>query len=255
MADTMRICYRLEEVQEYCENQLSCRRQTFCDKFTETHTRLNRCGRMCDNCKHQSGVPRRTFLPPPQNNSSSVSATSSSNRPTRNTASGANKRKLSDFEDNDIDDDAWINANPRQTNTSTTGSRSTISTTTNTKVGFVKASQWSNSTTQAGKTATKVSTSNPAKSDFYDVVDGDDDDIYVSTSTQKKSAIEDEDEDEWLSAPVRSNFKPPSTAATTAALLDRPKPTFVKASTLSGGKSAYSMPSKKPRDDDCIDLV
>jgi len=53
----------LEEMQEYCENQVSCRRQVFAEKFTEVRITSQRCGRMCDNCAAKSGIARRSFIP------------------------------------------------------------------------------------------------------------------------------------------------------------------------------------------------
>lgn len=50
-------------MQEYCENQMSCRRQVFSEKFTEVRLTAHRCGKMCDNCAAKLGSARRNFLP------------------------------------------------------------------------------------------------------------------------------------------------------------------------------------------------
>lgn len=50
-------------MQEYCENQISCRRQVFSEKFTEVRLTAHRCGKMCDNCAAKLGSARRNFLP------------------------------------------------------------------------------------------------------------------------------------------------------------------------------------------------
>ena len=61
----MLLSYRLEEMQEYCEDLVNCRRKTFSAKFGEVDSSewmgggFVRCGNMCDNCLCRGGAPRR----------------------------------------------------------------------------------------------------------------------------------------------------------------------------------------------------
>eukprot|EP01033_Poteriospumella_lacustris_P011819 gene11819-8418_t len=142
----------LEEMHEYCENALSCRRQTFSDKFTETRSRLNRCGRMCDNCKHQGGAARRTFLPlkpgvtvlenvkATTTTMTTATTTAAATRPTGNTSKRNYSRLI---EDEEVDDDGWIAAKAPRPTTVDGGNPTAIAITSKPaappKAGFVKA--------------------------------------------------------------------------------------------------------------------
>lgn len=49
-------------MEEYCGNLNNCRRQIFCEKFTEQRNNFVRCKNMCDNCKALNGERRRSFV-------------------------------------------------------------------------------------------------------------------------------------------------------------------------------------------------
>lgn len=129
-------------MQEYCENVLSCRRQTFSDKFTETRVRLGRCGVMCDNCKHQAGGMRRSYIVHQQPLSAPQTKVN-------------NKRRYGALEyDNTevVDEDGWM-SNRRQAQQESASS-STDRDRTKSKVpkaSFIKASKWT-----AGASAASV---------------------------------------------------------------------------------------------------
>lgn len=140
-------------MQDYCENQLSCRRQTFSDKFTETRVRLNRCSQ-CDNCKCQAGAARRTFLPPkvPANNALSLNTQQGSRKLSNSNSSVVSvgqKRSLASIdEEEEIDEDdhdVWLSATNRMAKKPADDVAR--------KTGFVKASQYRNhsSITQSDK--------------------------------------------------------------------------------------------------------
>lgn len=54
---------RLEEMQEYCETRLDCRRKTFAHFFGsgDDNMGFNSCGDMCDNCIRSAGKKIRHF--------------------------------------------------------------------------------------------------------------------------------------------------------------------------------------------------
>jgi hypothetical protein len=211
--DSVTFCaltFRLEEMHEYCENALSCRRQTFSDKFTETRSRLNRCGRMCDNCKHQGGAARRTFLPPKPGvtvlenvKATTTTTTIAATRPTGN----AGKRNYSRLiEDEEVDDDGWIAAKAPRPTTVDGGNPTAASITSKPaappKAGFVKASMWtgapsSSSSSKQPSTSAALQSSEqpktvatnamlPSRSFLYE--DSDDEDLtYLQATTTKPS--------------------------------------------------------------------
>ena len=43
--------FRLEEMQEYCESKVECRRKLFHEKFVYSGQPFKRCSSMCDNCR------------------------------------------------------------------------------------------------------------------------------------------------------------------------------------------------------------
>ena len=43
--------FRLEEMQEYCESKVECRRKLFHEKFGYSGQPFKRCSSMCDNCR------------------------------------------------------------------------------------------------------------------------------------------------------------------------------------------------------------
>ncbi len=48
-------------MENYCTDNTNCRRQIFCDKFTEHAKGFVRCKSKCDNCKALNGEPRRNY--------------------------------------------------------------------------------------------------------------------------------------------------------------------------------------------------
>ena len=57
---------RLAEMKSYCEDEISCRRKQFHDKFGQVisdnnsdATKFRRCEDMCDNCRVRNGGKRR----------------------------------------------------------------------------------------------------------------------------------------------------------------------------------------------------
>lgn len=217
--DSVTFCaltFRLEEMHEYCENALSCRRQTFSDKFTETRSRLNRCGRMCDNCKHQGGAARRTFLPPKPGvtvlenvkatttTTTTAITTAAATRPTGNTGKRNYSRLI---EDEEVDDDGWIAAKAPRPTTVDGGNPTAASITSKPaappKAGFVKASMWTGAPSSSSSSSKQPSTSAalqssehrrtvatnamlPSRSFLYE--DSDDEDLtYLQATTTKPS--------------------------------------------------------------------
>lgn len=214
------VMYRLEEMHDYCENTLSCRRQTFSDKFTETRLRLNRCGRMCDNCKHQSGAARRTFLPSKpgvtvlenvKTTTTTTTTTAAATAATRPTGNKTSKRSYAHMmEDEEVDDDGWIAAKAPRSTTVDGGGNNTTSVSIASKsmappkAGFVKASMWNaaaSSSSSSSSTSSKQQTASsamlhpteppkttamvPSRSFLYE--DSDDEDLtYLEANTTAK---------------------------------------------------------------------
>jgi superfamily II DNA helicase RecQ len=240
----------LEEMQDYCENQLSCRRQTFSDKFTETRARLPRCRGMCDNCKHQAGAPRRSFLPT-HNLQYKQLKTQRSQSQSKSSSTVAGKKRKAVEELEEIDDDGWGTAKADQTSRQ----YPKVALTSVPKAGFVKASCWTSETNEVNKLTSRAakSTTNNQVYELLDEVSDDEDWRYLEETCGSRKGLDDKNQPSTLSSsgsmkghnhnvtvPKHSEDSRDVDPWLSAASRPREvalKPTFVKASSLKTGNT------------------